>query len=333
MIPIYSHPTTILFLDDNIDYLKNLSLHLPRNLFSYKLYNNPQKALVDLSHNYNSRTYASTHWQLVNPRHLDSCVIEIDIPNLYTQCYNPNRFSSVSTIIIDYDMPDINGLEFLQKINFPEIQKILLTGVADTDIAIDAFNKGIIDLYIPKQNLDIESQLTNNILKSQACYFRHISSPTIKVLERQEDYPSALMEKEFKVLFDDLVKSFNVIEYFLLDTVGSFLLLTSSGEAIILYLQNEDQVESYYNDIKELDIECFSDEEKDIIKSRNKIFCYKPFNEERLPDPSLWKQYYCDAKTLKGTNKFYYSIHKIDKINLQKIVSFNSYLKTHRSIE
>ena len=45
-------------------------------------------------------------------------------------------------IISDYKMPDMNGLEFLQKIKqlYPHVVLIMLTAVSDVNIAIDAIN-------------------------------------------------------------------------------------------------------------------------------------------------------------------------------------------------
>lgn len=309
MIPIFLHPTRIIFLDDNIEYLKNLSLHLPYDLFLFKFYNDPQQALDNILTDFSPKT--NTHWNIQNPNQLDSCLIEIDIPSLYKQCYDSKRFSALSTIVVDYEMPNMDGLEFLQQINIPGVQKILLTGEAGTDIAIEALNNNLIHQYIPKHSLDLESQLLNLLKKSQFNYFRNLSLSTIDALSCQQE-PFALEEKEFEDFFQEIIKSHNVIEYFLLDPVGSFFMLTASEEIFILYTQNEDQAESYYLDIKDLPSMCFTNKEKDAIKNRKKILCFHSFNNHCFPDPTNWKRYFNKANTIKGNNTFYCSIKKID---------------------
>ncbi|HLA27994.1 MAG TPA: response regulator [Syntrophales bacterium] len=55
-------------------------------------------------------------------------------------------------VISDQRMPEMEGTELLKKINElkPKCKKILLTGYADVNAAIDAINKGAVDKYISK---------------------------------------------------------------------------------------------------------------------------------------------------------------------------------------
>ena len=51
---------------------------------------------------------------------------------------------NIDLIVCDYKMPGKSGLEFLQETlpQYPDVIRILLTGQADLDMAIDAINKG-----------------------------------------------------------------------------------------------------------------------------------------------------------------------------------------------
>lgn len=55
-------------------------------------------------------------------------------------------------VISDQRMPKMEGTELLRKINElkPKCKKILLTGYADVNAAIDAINKGAVDKYLSK---------------------------------------------------------------------------------------------------------------------------------------------------------------------------------------
>jgi CheY-like chemotaxis protein len=75
---------------------------------------------------------------------------EKKIHEIYKVIYNPRRYEEISTVIVDYDMPSMKGLEFCEKLQNPYIRKILYTGVAGEGLAIEAFNKGLIDGYIRK---------------------------------------------------------------------------------------------------------------------------------------------------------------------------------------
>ena len=58
----------------------------------------------------------------------------------------------ISMIISDQRMPEMQGIEFLEKISttYPDIIKILLTGYTDTDVIIDGINKCNLYQYILK---------------------------------------------------------------------------------------------------------------------------------------------------------------------------------------
>ena len=62
------------------------------------------------------------------------------------------RNESVALFLVDQRMPQMSGVEFLEKEMdlFPEAKKALLTAYADTDAAIRAINTAKIDYYLMK---------------------------------------------------------------------------------------------------------------------------------------------------------------------------------------
>ena len=58
----------------------------------------------------------------------------------------------VEIIITDQRMPNMTGIEFLEKVleKYPDPMRILLTGYADMNAVIDAVNKGKIYHYLSK---------------------------------------------------------------------------------------------------------------------------------------------------------------------------------------
>lgn len=69
--------------------------------------------------------------------------------------------SRVHIIITDQRMPEMTGVEFLEKVllKYPDPMRILLTGYADMGAVVDAVNKGKIFHYLAKpwneEELDI----------------------------------------------------------------------------------------------------------------------------------------------------------------------------------
>jgi response regulator RpfG family c-di-GMP phosphodiesterase len=70
----------------------------------------------------------------------------------------------VHIIISDQRMPEMTGVEFLEKVlvNYPDPIRILLTGYADMTAVVDAVNKGKIFHYVTKPWKEEELDLTIN---------------------------------------------------------------------------------------------------------------------------------------------------------------------------
>jgi len=77
-----------------------------------------------------------------------------DILVLKDQIYNPNRFKNIAIAIIDYDMPSMNGLEFVRSLEDSQIKVIMLTGKANQETVIKAFNDREIHRYVSKGDPD-----------------------------------------------------------------------------------------------------------------------------------------------------------------------------------
>jgi response regulator RpfG family c-di-GMP phosphodiesterase len=70
----------------------------------------------------------------------------------------------VQIIITDQRMPEMTGIEFLEKVleKYPDPIRILLTGYADMGAVVDAVNKGKIFHYLAKPWNEEELDLTIN---------------------------------------------------------------------------------------------------------------------------------------------------------------------------
>ena len=60
--------------------------------------------------------------------------------------------NKIGIVISDFNMPDINGVEFLTQVmsNSPMIKRVLISGKMDMDIVYDSINKASINLLIEK---------------------------------------------------------------------------------------------------------------------------------------------------------------------------------------
>ena len=149
--PFY-FPTQVILLDDDPDFLEGVSIMLNKCL-SFKIFQSAHQALE-----YVNNAHKNVHIQercysnyKTGPLESDS-LTHIDIDKLHLEILNGSRFQTASTVIVDYSMPEMNGLEFLLQLKNPFIKKVLLTGQADMELAIKAFNKQLIDQFIYKHD-------------------------------------------------------------------------------------------------------------------------------------------------------------------------------------
>ncbi|NLW76450.1 MAG: response regulator, partial [Methanomicrobiales archaeon] len=75
----------------------------------------------------------------------------VDISTTAVGLADSSRISSYEAIISDYQMPDMNGIEFLKEIRkrYPDLPFILFTGRGREEVVIEAINNGA-DFYLQK---------------------------------------------------------------------------------------------------------------------------------------------------------------------------------------
>jgi CheY-like chemotaxis protein len=236
--PFY-FPTQVVLLDDDPDFLEGISLMLPKNL-SFKLFQSPNAALeyVNSAHLHTGilkRCYTSYR---TGPQDSDA-LTHIDIGKLHLELLNGFRFQTCSTVIVDYSMPGMNGLEFLRAMKNPFIRKILLTGQADMELAIRAFNQQLIDQFIDKHDPRLKPKLNAAIATFQEQYFRSsFKLVTDPILANNMD--GFLTSAQFQEFFAELCRKTACVEYYMLDYPHSgFLLVDAEGkrQCLLVYTQ------------------------------------------------------------------------------------------------
>jgi len=72
--------------------------------------------------------------------------------------------NNIEIIITDQRMPNMTGVEFLEKVlvKYPDTMRILLTGYTDMAAVVDAINKGKIFHYLTKPWDETELEMTIN---------------------------------------------------------------------------------------------------------------------------------------------------------------------------
>lgn len=322
-------PTTVLFIDDNSKFLRQLKLDLNMNRLVPLFYNNPFTALQFLEQHQPSPFIERC---LLQPRdfHHEQRNFLIDISKIHEEIYHAERFNEISVLVVDYAMPGMTGIEFIQKVKLPFIKIILLTGEADAKIAVDAFNDGIIHQFIRKDQSDFKVALNSAINTLQEQYFQDLSETTIDAITKTPgEPPSCLNDPTFIEFFNDVCKAHPFTEYYLTEPSGSFVFLDEQGLPSRLLVKGDEEMQTQYELFAYSD-EKINDDIINALKNRRKVL-HAPSTEGSISLATLAKQLY-QAETLEGENAQYHYAYISTKnlldtdINPERIVSFQSFL-------
>lgn len=320
---LFYYPTQVILVDDDPNFLDAVSLILPRDL-SYRLFQSARQALTHIND-------AQQHAQLIRRVYssyktgpFDSDTLtHIEINELYKEIYNARRFSTPSVLVVDYSMPSMNGLEFCANLTNPYIKRILLTGQADTDLAVQAFNAGLIDQFISKKDHDLEQKLKRSIATLQQQYFsksfKLITDPVIANSQSR-----FINNPDFIDYFNALRNRHKFTEYYLIDEPYSgFAFLNQIGELSILLILPEPRLEEHIAQCSLVGAPC------QLLEALRKGELVPLFNvsdsNEHIKEilTKNWQKYYVSAEKVCGPAPYYCALIQHDGANrlLQKYLS------------
>lgn len=321
------YPTTTVFIDDNKGYLDYMKLNLA-DVIPCQFFDAPDVFLDHFKQNYQHKTFIDNC--ILNNTDHDSdenFSINFDINAIHQYVYNPNRFAEISTLVVDYSMPSMNGLELCQQIRQlnKEIRIIMLTGEADQTLAVNAFNAGLINKFIVKNNTDITRATLDSVLQQQQDYFLALSDSVLnKKTKQAKQILLSLDDPNFINLFVKIKQQHRIVEYYSVTNTGSLLMLDENAKPSWLAILSDDQMAAFY---VTAEYGGSSQEILSALKDKKKI----PFilsNEADYVLPNDWDDYFYPANLLKGQTDYYYAYiteHK-NYLGNSKILSLKSYL-------
>ncbi len=325
-IPTCYFPSTVLFIDDSRDFLLNFTLQLDENI-AFKIVNSPFDALKIIHqgtkpHQVNQRVlseYVDTDGCPIN-----NYTVNLDLASIHWEVYNPLRFNEISVVVIDYAMPGMSGLEVCRKMENSPIKRILLTGRADEKTVVQAFNDGLIDMYLQKQNPNITELINSSIKNMQYRYFQNMSEVVVKMLSIKS--PNCLQDPKFVEVFNEFVKDNNIVEYYLSENSGSFLMLDANAELFYLIVKTEQDLHLHYEmalDNKAPQVIL------DQLQKGEKIPFFWRAEDYYDTEWDDWDTYLYPATKLEGLETYYYSFVKkplSTDIKKNKILAYSDYL-------
>ncbi|MEI6807012.1 MAG: hypothetical protein WCK49_11025, partial [Myxococcaceae bacterium] len=215
-------------------------------------------------------------------------MVALWVQNLRHKMQDRHRSQVTTCVIVDYQMGYQNGLDWCQKIKNPLVQKILLTGVADEQVGIEALNNGWIHQYVRKQDPKMVEKLLAATQRAQLQSFSKLTEGLLfTITQCAED--SALLDPKF----------INI------EAMGSFLMVDKYGKQSCLFVQTQAKADSGLDLMKDW----IKDSQVKIdLRNNKKIICCPAPHNFVTPRGANYKPYLFPAHKLEGEQVYYLAI-------------------------
>lgn len=304
-LPLLYFPTKTVILDDEQSFLEHLEVWLDGDIGETQFFTNPTTALQFIQqHGISSLNGEDWICQKEDEQESEQCVLSIQIQNLHKKMRDPNRFNQVSTVVVDYQMGGTNGLEWCQKITNPFVQKILLTGVADEQIAIEALNRGWIHQYVRKQDPNMLEKVVSAIKRAKRkCFSQLTTGLHFAITQEQQD--TSLADIHFAEHFLKQVDSNEIAEFYLIESIGSFLLVDQNSKQQCFFTQTQAKADS---NLQLLDGWIEDEATRNSLENFEQIICCPAPQNFVTPESVNYQPYLFPANRLEGQQLYYWAI-------------------------
>ena len=327
-LPVYFHPTLTVVVDDSQSFVESLGFQMDpsRALLAF---NDPEEALAWLRQWHSLRMpgflpVRVTHDDLTFSS--ERRTIQLDVDRVYRQIHEVNRFLLPSVIVVDYSMPRMNGLEFCAKLKDLPCMTILLTGMADENIAVQGFNDGLIDRYIKKDNPAMAERLSAEIEALQMRYFSNLSSTLRDLLSRHSF--SFLSDPAVTRLVRELSSRYRFIEYYLYPHPAGVLLLTADGRATLMVIETNASMLTHLENAEAYNA---PDALLKGLHDKQIVPFFWPGDGMYTPACVEWEQYCLPAEVCQGREPYYYALFDMPSHLLPaQVYSYTQFLANYK---
>jgi CheY-like chemotaxis protein len=238
LLSVYQYPALTVLIDDSRSFLDSLEFRLNPQL-SRRTFHDTRAAIDwlyqahELSTKNNKEPISVGYDEQTESFERRSA--SIDLERIYRTVMNRQRFELPAVLVVDYAMPQMNGVEFCRAVRDLPCKKIMLTGQADEKIAVDAFNRKLIDRFIRKSDPDALSFLEIEITKLQKEFF-YGQTNTLKDLLSRHSY-AFLDDPAMGALVGQLCSRYRFVEYYLFPNPAGILFVDIRGKATLMVIE------------------------------------------------------------------------------------------------
>lgn len=303
-LPLFYFPPTLCWVDDNELFLEAAELLFKEN-YHCLTFSKEQEALQFLQ-SYQSPsatihfTREFTESDIYDTSH--HLPIDINISEI-TQLANRRTIQhEIGILIIDNNMPTKNGIEICYQLKNSPYKKILLTGQTSPEVVIDAFNNGIIDKFIVKDQ-DVSEKLKKSIVELSYQYFFEKTKNLLAHIETSRSSP--LSDPVFIDFFYDWCELNQWSEFYLINKQGSFLVKDKQGITSCFIVMSEYAKEEFVklnDDMLETDGDFLLQ-----VAAGNSIPFFGIGKECWDFSYKDWAPYFHPAKVIEGRERYYWT--------------------------
>jgi CheY-like chemotaxis protein len=307
-LPVYAHPTLTVLVDDSDSFLKSLSFQLDPMLASMTFHDtsealrwlrmSAQDGGLPLHVNFDMQNLPA-----------DQCNVALDLERIYRIAEQRQRFATPSVLVVDYSMPQMNGLEFCEAVAHLPCKKVLFTGAADEKIAVSAFNRGLIDRYIQKSDDHALDILEVEIAALQRSYF-DARSETLRELVLLHNY-HFLGDPALAALVQELKSSMGFVEHYIFPNPTGILFLDRHGKATLMMIETRQGMFAQYEMARDSDAP--SSLLDALLEQRVLPFFSDPDGDgmysNRVGDN--WHRYCAAPKVCQGRETYYWALFEL----------------------
>ena len=238
-LPVYQHPTLVVLVDDNRSLIESIEFQM-NPMIAVKSFQDAHEALgwLHAVHDVGQRKFLPIRvgYDQEIPS-FERRTISLDVDGVYRIALDARRFYASAVVVVDYDMPQMDGLDFCRALQGLPYKKILFTGEADEMVAVDAFNQGLIDRYLKKSDAQALDRLELEITTLERAYFLERSG-TLKDLLVKDAY-SFLSDALFATLVNGLMHEHGFVEHYLFPHPTGMLFLDANGKATLMVVETK----------------------------------------------------------------------------------------------
>ena len=226
-VPCCYHPSTVLFMEDDKAFHEKSIAYLSVDNVSCSFQLSPFSSLSIIN-------------KYQDPIQADS------------EIYNVHRHSRVSVVVTDqfmtYKGKRMLGTELLDQIEHANVRRILVSGRLDIEQGLEIVNAGKVQSFVHKDKGNPYERVAGLVDALVPEFFRQETGTFQEVGDR---VGSPVNNPSFVSYFLELVRKFNLSEYYLIDPAGTVMFVGPNKEVYGLCARTHTQLQEMAREAKE----------------------------------------------------------------------------------